>query len=70
MKGDYQISDAHWSNISPEGVDLTTKLLERDYEKRISLFEALVHPWIRDRDNLKNYYGANRKQDGESEQME
>ena len=65
IKSDYQISDAHWANISPEAVDLTTRLLENDPKKRISLIESLVHPWIRDRDSLKKYDQVNRVKEGE-----
>lgn len=46
VKGDFQISDAHWCNVSPEGVQLVKRMLEVDPNKRISLIEILSHPWI------------------------
>lgn len=60
IKGDYQISDAHWANVSPQAVDLVTKMLEKDPEKRIDLIHTLVHPFITDRSSLKEYKGNNR----------
>jgi calcium-dependent protein kinase len=63
IKGDYQISDLHWSNCSPQAVDLTTRLLEKDPAKRISLIEALVHPFISERKALAAFKGVNRKEE-------
>jgi calcium-dependent protein kinase len=46
MRGDYSMNDTHWMNISPEAQDLCKKLLEPNPDKRITLYEALAHPWI------------------------
>ncbi|KAL4476264.1 hypothetical protein ABPG74_009997 [Tetrahymena malaccensis] len=35
-----------WNDISGEAKDLIQKLLERDFNKRISASEALRHPWF------------------------
>lgn len=61
IKCEYQVTDMHWQNISPQGVDLVQKLLEKDPQKRISLIEAMVHPWITDRKALKEFKNNNRK---------
>ncbi len=65
IKGDYSITDLHWTNMSEQARDLTSRLLEKDPEKRISLIEALVHPWITDRAALKQYKGSNRTPEDE-----
>lgn len=46
IKGDFQVCDAHWQNVSPEAIDLVEKLLETKPADRISLIECLVHPWL------------------------
>lgn len=33
--------------ISPMAKDLVEKMLQKDYTKRISAAEALVHPWFK-----------------------
>lgn len=36
-----------WSNVSPEAQDLLYRFLEKDPKNRISLQDALNHPWIK-----------------------
>ena len=38
--------DKHWSGISAEAKDLISKLLSKDPRSRISVREAMEHPWI------------------------
>lgn len=60
IKGDFQVSDAHWANVSHHAVDLVTKMLEKDPEKRIDLLHAMMHPFITDRQSLRKYKDVNR----------
>jgi serine/threonine protein kinase len=46
LEGDYQLDDKRWKLISSEAKDLVTKLLENDPNQRISIEEALIHPWF------------------------
>jgi len=36
-------------NVSPEGVDILSRMLVHDPSKRISLAEALEHPWLKEK---------------------
>jgi serine/threonine protein kinase len=60
LRGDYQMTDTHWQNISEEGRDFVDGLLRVKTEERLTIKQALNHPWIRKRENLKSVYGANR----------
>lgn len=46
MEGLYDIEDEFWQCVSDEAKDLVQKLLQKDPEKRITLIEAINHPWI------------------------
>lgn len=46
MKQELQFDPEDWSSISPEAIDLVKKMLTKDNTKRISISEALKHPWI------------------------
>lgn len=46
LDGSYQINDKRWRSISPEAKDLVVRLLENDPMERISIDEALMHPWF------------------------
>ena len=35
-----------WAKVSEEGKDFLSKLLDRDYNSRLSAADALQHPWI------------------------
>ena len=35
-----------WKGISPEGLDLVKGMTEYDFNKRLSVAEALSHPWL------------------------
>lgn len=43
-----------WLNISNYAKDLVSRMLEVDPEKRITVEEALQHPWVKVQSNLKN----------------
>ena len=46
LDGAYTLNDRRWKMISEDAKDLVTKLLESDPSDRISLDEALKHPWF------------------------
>ncbi|KAJ8900464.1 hypothetical protein K2173_025241 [Erythroxylum novogranatense] len=39
--------DSCWVSVSPEGKDFIKRLLQRNYEKRMTAVQALTHPWLR-----------------------
>jgi serine/threonine protein kinase len=39
--------EKQWITISPEAKDLVSRMLEVDAEQRITIEEALAHPWIK-----------------------
>ncbi|XP_052784651.1 peripheral plasma membrane protein CASK-like [Mya arenaria] len=49
VQGRYHMREKQWITISPEAKDLVSRMLEVDQEQRITVEEALQHPWIRDR---------------------
>eukprot|EP00565_Helicotheca_tamesis_P003257 CAMPEP_0185727906 /NCGR_PEP_ID=MMETSP1171-20130828/3447_1 /TAXON_ID=374046 /ORGANISM="Helicotheca tamensis, Strain CCMP826" /LENGTH=542 /DNA_ID=CAMNT_0028396551 /DNA_START=481 /DNA_END=2109 /DNA_ORIENTATION=+ len=50
--GKYEFHEEAWCNISKEAKDLVRGLLVTDPSKRMSAFEAMNSPWIRQRANL------------------
>lgn len=44
---DLELEGRFWQNVSPEAKDLLTNLLRKDPSERISVKEALQHPWIK-----------------------
>lgn len=46
MAGKYTVDEPEWEHISSEAIDLVSKLLELEPEKRITAADALQHPWI------------------------
>ena len=47
IQGDYEMYDEIWEEISDDAKDLIQNLLEVDPENRITLREAISHPWFR-----------------------
>ncbi|XP_059169906.1 peripheral plasma membrane protein CASK-like isoform X2 [Physella acuta] len=47
VKGNYPMKPKQWDHISPAGRELMQRLLEKDPEKRITVEQALEHPWIK-----------------------
>jgi len=64
LKMPLPLDEEHWDNVSPDARDLVTKLLDRDMNSRITIQDALNHPWITNRENLRKY--ANRNQHAEN----
>ena len=61
INGDLKIDNK--DNLSPFFIDFVTKLLEKDINKRMSIYEAIQHPWIKgakilfdEKDNIYNVY--------------
>ncbi|XP_063769240.1 serine/threonine-protein kinase Chk2 isoform X2 [Pseudophryne corroboree] len=46
--GHYTFIPAAWKDVSQPALDLVKKLLVVDPEKRLTIKEALVHPWLQD----------------------
>ncbi|XP_052214863.1 peripheral plasma membrane protein CASK-like isoform X3 [Dreissena polymorpha] len=56
VQGRYHMREKQWITISPEAKDLVSKMLEVDQEQRITVEEALQHPWIKERSKIsKNH---------------
>lgn len=56
IKAEYDFDDIIWSGISDSAKNLINSMLQLDPSKRISIDEALEHPWI------KNNYIEHNKQ--------
>lgn len=48
INGQYRFIPSQWKNVSNEAKDLVKKLLVVDPQKRLSVEEALEHPWLKD----------------------
>eukprot|EP00300_Choanocystis_sp_HF-7_P005770 c14261_g2_i1.p1 GENE.c14261_g2_i1~~c14261_g2_i1.p1 ORF type:complete len:141 (+),score=35.33 c14261_g2_i1:122-544(+) len=46
VNGKFKFHDQNWSGISEEAKDLISKLLEVNPRKRLTIKQALEHPWI------------------------
>ena len=53
IEGSYTFPDKHWKNISEQAKDIIRRLLTVDPTKRITVAEALEHPWIK----VRGYFG-------------
>ena len=47
MEGSYEFPDNLWKDVSGEAKDLIRKLLTVDPRERITVSEALEHPWMK-----------------------
>ncbi|XP_053403642.1 peripheral plasma membrane protein CASK-like isoform X3 [Mercenaria mercenaria] len=52
VQGKYHMREKQWITISPEAKDLVSRMLEVDAEQRITVEEALAHPWIKERSKI------------------
>ena len=48
MVGKVDMTEEPWPKISASAKDLVTKLLTKDVKKRLTVKEALAHPWVRE----------------------
>ena len=46
QSGDFEFISPYWDPISPEAKDLVTRLLHIDPKKRLTVSQALAHPWF------------------------
>ena len=51
QRGEYELLEEDWEDISEEAKDLVVKLLELKPDDRISASEAIKHPWISENTN-------------------
>ncbi|XP_072253486.1 peripheral plasma membrane protein CASK isoform X10 [Leuresthes tenuis] len=49
-KGKYKMNPRQWSHISESAKDLVRRMLMLDPAERITVYEALNHPWLKERD--------------------
>ncbi|XP_061081472.1 peripheral plasma membrane protein CASK-like isoform X5 [Conger conger] len=50
IKGRYKMNPRQWSHISESAKDLVRRMLMLDPAERITVYEALNHPWLKERD--------------------
>ncbi|XP_065319255.1 peripheral plasma membrane protein CASK-like isoform X2 [Gordionus sp. m RMFG-2023] len=50
IKGQFKMKPKQWDKVSDTAKDLVKKLLDTDPAKRISAQQALLHPWIAERE--------------------
>lgn len=67
MKGEYEFHPDYWGTVSDEAKDLIRGLLTLDMTKRLTVDEAIAHPWVQRSDqelearNLDSNLAALRK---------
>ncbi|XP_033842287.1 peripheral plasma membrane protein CASK isoform X8 [Periophthalmus magnuspinnatus] len=49
-KGKYKMNPRQWAQISESAKDLVRRMLMLDPAERITVYEALNHPWLKERD--------------------
>ncbi len=63
LEGNYPMEgDDFFLNVSPEAKDLISRLLDTNPVTRISIKEIQSHPWITNKENLKNYFQKNKQE--------
>uniref|UniRef100_A0A3P8VZG6 Calcium/calmodulin dependent serine protein kinase n=1 Tax=Cynoglossus semilaevis TaxID=244447 RepID=A0A3P8VZG6_CYNSE len=50
IKGKYKMNPRQWTHISESAKDLVRRMLMLDPAERITVYEALNHPWLKERD--------------------
>uniref|UniRef100_A0A8C2BJF1 Peripheral plasma membrane protein CASK n=1 Tax=Cyprinus carpio TaxID=7962 RepID=A0A8C2BJF1_CYPCA len=74
IKGKYKMNPRQWGQISESAKDLVRRMLMLDPAERITVYEALNHPWLKERDRyaykihlpetveqLRKFNGSHRK---------
>jgi serine/threonine protein kinase len=51
VNGEYEFHPDYWSTVSDEAKDLIRGLLTVDMHKRLTVEQALSHPWVQKSDN-------------------
>lgn len=46
VKGEYEFHPEYWGTVSDEAKDLIRGLLTLDMDKRLTVDQALAHPWL------------------------
>lgn len=57
LSADVQFRSSVWKTISNEAKDLIKKLIVKDPSKRLTIQQAIQHPWI---NNVRNYQILNK----------
>jgi serine/threonine protein kinase len=52
MKGVYQFHPEYWTEVSDDAKDLIRKLLVLDPKVRLTVDQALAHPWIQHTEDM------------------
>ncbi|XP_075914453.1 peripheral plasma membrane protein CASK isoform X3 [Petromyzon marinus] len=50
IRGKYKMNPRQWDNISESAKDLIRRMLMLDPAERITVYESLNHPWLKERD--------------------
>ncbi|XP_051997940.1 peripheral plasma membrane protein CASK-like isoform X1 [Xyrauchen texanus] len=50
IKGRYKLNPRQWGHVSESAKDLVRRMLMLDPAERITVYEALNHPWLKERD--------------------
>mmetsp|Transcript_2080 Transcript_2080/g.6161 ORF Transcript_2080/g.6161 Transcript_2080/m.6161 type:complete len:130 (-) Transcript_2080:763-1152(-) len=46
LGGDIKFDGPHWQSLSSNAIDFVDRLLDRDFNSRMTAEQALQHPWI------------------------
>lgn len=51
IQGKLRLNSTRWQFVSDHAKDLLRKMLRVNFEERLTVDEALAHPWIREREH-------------------
>ena len=51
VQGKLRLNSTRWQFVSDHAKDLLRKMLRVNFEERLTVDEALAHPWIREREH-------------------